>query len=170
MKLEEEATGSHSTAVEAAPHEAAGGREEMNLSELRQALDAECPRNFNKSMDFARHNKPKRVMPGRIPSSSTATTDSDFYGSSFAGSSFMGESFLGDDSFANSSFAYNHSECGDGDDVLLRSPVKRMMSEHHAEQQRNVTDLETVLDLEDEEDGHGSSKDLSTDAEGEKTE
>ena len=138
MKLEDEQAVTSSSAGE------------VDLSELRQALDREisCPSSFNKSMDFARHTKKSFRTPPSRDCSSTGSVD-------LLGSSFMGESFM-EDSFADASFAYSHDDCHD-EPHPRTSPVKRL-------------DLETVADLEGEEDGHNSSKDLSTDAEGEKTE
>lgn len=142
MKLEDE---------KIVPSSSAG---EVDLSELRREMDREArsPSSFNKSMDFARHTK-KSV---RTPPSRDCSTDSvDLLGSSFASASMMGESFLGD-SFAEASFAYSHDDCHD--------------EAHPRTSQMKRPDLETVVDLESDEDGHNSSKDLSTDAEGEKTE
>ena len=148
MKLEELTGSTH--------HEATG---EINLAELRQSLDNENRRSFNKSMDFARHSKGSRrpTGPGRIPSGTNHS--SDFYASSFADSfmsSFAGESFALEESFA----------FGDGDEIsLARNPPKR--NEKACVKRRSSIDLDAVLVLEEEFDDHESSKDPSTNAEGE---
>ena len=130
---------------------------EINLADLRNAIEGESPSSFNKSMDFARHTKrhPSLRIP---PSRDCSTCSSDMLGSSFASTSFMGESFMGE-SFADGSFALNMDDHDDDGGAAATAPRggKR-------------PDLETVLDLEGDEDGQNSSKDLSTDAEVDKTE
>ena len=120
---------------------------EMNLADLRMhATDRESPSSFNKSMDFARHTKRNASL--RNPPSRECSTDT------LGSSAFLGESFFGD-SFAGCSFALSDSE----DHAVVAAPVRAVKR----------PDLETVIDLEGDEEGRSSFKDyLITGAKGEK--
>ena len=110
---------------------------EIDLAALGlHATDRESPSSFNKSMDFARHTK-RSTSSLRNPPSRECSNDK------LGASGLLGESFFGD-SFAGCSFAMSD---GDDHDDIVAPPraIKR-------------PDLETVIDLEDDE-GQRSLKD-----------
>lgn len=132
---------------------------ELDLSQLRSSrANRESASSFNKSLDFGRHSAiPRQRKPPSSTNNSNLNRSKDsfeLFGDSYAtmGDSFMGESFahLGDQSFAlgngDDCFDYSDSENDNELEIVARSNATKR------------PDLDTVLDLEEEEEVIESSE------------